>query len=150
MNPLSPFLPPDATPIGDRYAMQTRDGFTYYFFNLEPFERPAPRAAAGAFISRPTLAANVSTGSSGGRRPKLKAARPARTSWRPASTAPAAPVAARSQRGRLDRSSTRRGPRGWPGPLVMEADGRARPRSHALGGGARERLFRLPAGFYGE
>ena len=29
---------PDATPIGDRYAMQTRDGITYYFFNLEPFD----------------------------------------------------------------------------------------------------------------
>ena len=29
-----PFSLPDATPIGDRYAMQTRDGFTYYFFNL--------------------------------------------------------------------------------------------------------------------
>ncbi len=33
-----PFSPPDATPIGDRYAMQTHDGFTYYFFNLEPFD----------------------------------------------------------------------------------------------------------------
>ena len=33
-----PFSLPDATPIGDRYAMQTRDGFTYYFFNLEPFD----------------------------------------------------------------------------------------------------------------
>ena len=33
-----PLSLPDATPIGDRYAMQTRDGFTYYFFNLEPFD----------------------------------------------------------------------------------------------------------------
>ena len=33
-----PFSLPDTTPIGDRYAMQTRDGFTYYFFNLEPFD----------------------------------------------------------------------------------------------------------------
>ena len=33
-----PFSPPDATPIGDRYAMQTHDGFTYFFFNLEPFD----------------------------------------------------------------------------------------------------------------
>ena len=33
-----PFSPPDASPIGDRYAMQTHDGFTYYFFNLEPFD----------------------------------------------------------------------------------------------------------------
>ena len=33
-----PFSLPDATPIGDRYAMQTRAGFTYYFFNLEPFD----------------------------------------------------------------------------------------------------------------
>ena len=33
-----PFSLPDATPIGDRYAMQTRDGFTYYFFNLQPFD----------------------------------------------------------------------------------------------------------------
>ena len=33
-----PFSLPDATPIGDRYALQTRDGFTYYFFNLEPFD----------------------------------------------------------------------------------------------------------------
>ena len=33
-----PFSLPDATSIGDRYAMQTRDGFTYYFFNLEPFD----------------------------------------------------------------------------------------------------------------
>ena len=32
------FSPPDATPIGDRYAMQTHDGYTYYFFNLEPFD----------------------------------------------------------------------------------------------------------------
>ena len=32
------FSHPEATPIGDRYAMQTRDGFTYYFFNLEPFD----------------------------------------------------------------------------------------------------------------
>ena len=32
-----PFSLPDATPIGDRYAMQTRGGITYYFFNLEPF-----------------------------------------------------------------------------------------------------------------
>ena len=37
-DPLLPFSLPDATPIGDRYAMQTRDGFTYYFFNLEPFD----------------------------------------------------------------------------------------------------------------
>ena len=76
-----PFSLPDATPIGDRYAMQTRDGFTYYFFNLEPFDcHPADdrramllRAAKlqvvsgvrqadimGAFnISRPTLARAV-------------------------------------------------------------------------------------------
>ena len=33
-----PFSLPDATPIGDTYAMQTRDGLTYYFFNLEPFD----------------------------------------------------------------------------------------------------------------
>ena len=33
-----PFSLPDATPIGDSYAMQTRDGFTYYFFNLQPFD----------------------------------------------------------------------------------------------------------------
>ena len=33
-----PLSLPDATPIGDRYAMQTRDGLTYYFFNLEPFD----------------------------------------------------------------------------------------------------------------
>ena len=33
-----PFSLPDATPVGDRYALQTRDGFTYYFFNLEPFD----------------------------------------------------------------------------------------------------------------
>ena len=48
-----PFSLPDATPIGDRYAMQTRDGFTYYFFNLEPFEPslslpPASREAVAA------------------------------------------------------------------------------------------------------
>ena len=76
-----PFSLPDATPIGDRYAMQTRDGITYYFFNLEPFDcHPADdrramllRAAKlqvvsgvrqadimGAFdISRPTLARAV-------------------------------------------------------------------------------------------
>ena len=76
-----PFSLPDATPIGDRYAMQTRDGITYYFFNLEPFDcHPADdrramllraaklqvvsgvRQAAimGAFnISRPTLARAV-------------------------------------------------------------------------------------------
>ena len=45
-----PFSLPDATPIGDSYAMQTRDGFTYYFFNLQPFDcHPAddrPRHAA--------------------------------------------------------------------------------------------------------
>ena len=33
-----PFSFPDATPIGDRYAMQTRDGVTYYFLNLEPID----------------------------------------------------------------------------------------------------------------
>ena len=33
-----PFSPPDATPIGDHYAMQTHDGLTYYFINLEPFD----------------------------------------------------------------------------------------------------------------
>ena len=33
-----PFSPPDSTPIGDRYAMQTHDGFTYYFVNLEPVD----------------------------------------------------------------------------------------------------------------
>ena len=33
-----PFSPPDATPIGDRYAMQTHDGFIYYFVNLEPVD----------------------------------------------------------------------------------------------------------------
>ena len=33
-----PFSPPDATPIDDRYAMQTHAGFIYYFFNLEPFD----------------------------------------------------------------------------------------------------------------
>ena len=76
-----PFSLPDATPIGDRYAMQTRDGITYYFFNLEPFDcHPADdrramllRAAKlqvvsgvrqadimGAFnLSRPTLARAV-------------------------------------------------------------------------------------------
>ena len=76
-----PFSLPDATPIGDRYAMQTRDGFTYYFFNLEPFDcHPADdrramllRAAklqvvsgvrqadimAAFNISRPTLARAV-------------------------------------------------------------------------------------------
>ena len=76
-----PFSLPDATPIGDRYAMQTRDGITYYFFNLEPFDcHPADdrramllraaklqvvsgvRQAAimGAFnLSRPTLARAV-------------------------------------------------------------------------------------------
>ena len=76
-----PFSLPDATPIGDRYAMQTRDGITYYFFNLEPFDcHPADdrramllRAAklqvvsgvrqadimAAFNISRPTLARAV-------------------------------------------------------------------------------------------
>ena len=74
-----PFSLPDATPIGDRYAMQTRDGITYYFFNLEPFDcHPAGdrramllRAAklqvvsrqadimAAFKISRPTLARAV-------------------------------------------------------------------------------------------
>ena len=76
-----PFSLPDATPIGDRYAMQTRDGFTYYFFNLEPFDcHPADdrramllRAAklhivsgvrqadimAAFHLSRPTLARAV-------------------------------------------------------------------------------------------
>ena len=76
-----PFSLPDATPIGDSYAMQTRDGITYYFFNLEPFDcHPAadrramllraaklhvvsrvPQAAImNAFnISRPTLARAV-------------------------------------------------------------------------------------------
>ena len=76
-----PFSLPDATPIGDRYAMQTRDGITYYFFNLEPFDcHPADdrramllRAAklhvvssvrqadimAAFDISRPTLARAV-------------------------------------------------------------------------------------------
>ena len=76
-----PFSLPDATPIGDRYAMQTRDGFTYYFFNLEPFDcHPADdrramllRAAklhvvsgvrqadimAGFHLSRPTVARAV-------------------------------------------------------------------------------------------
>ena len=33
-----PLCLPDATPIGDRFAMQTHDGFTFYFFNLEPFD----------------------------------------------------------------------------------------------------------------
>ena len=33
-----PLSLPDATPIGDRYAMQTRAGITYYFFNLDPFD----------------------------------------------------------------------------------------------------------------
>ena len=33
-----PLSLPDATLIGDRYAMQTHDGVTYYFFNLEPFD----------------------------------------------------------------------------------------------------------------
>ena len=76
-----PFSPPDATPIGDHYAMQTHDGLTYYFINLEPFDcHPADdrramllRAAKlhvvssvrqadimGAFdISRPTVARAV-------------------------------------------------------------------------------------------
>ena len=83
-----PFSLPDATPIGDRYAMQTREqraqqpfGFTYYFFNLEPFDcHPADdrramllRAAklhivsgvrqadimAAFHLSRPTLARAV-------------------------------------------------------------------------------------------
>ena len=76
-----PFSLPDATPIGDRYAMQTRDRFTYYFFNLEPFDcHPADdrramllRAAklhvvsgvrqadimAAFHLSRPTLARAV-------------------------------------------------------------------------------------------
>ena len=76
-----PLSLPDATPIGDRYAMQTRDGITYYFFNLEPFDcHPAAdrhalllRAAklhvvsrvpqadimAAFRISRPTLARAV-------------------------------------------------------------------------------------------
>ena len=76
-----PFSLPDATPIGDRYAIQTRDGITYYFFNLEPFDcHPADdrramllRAAklqvvsgvrqadimAAFNISRPTLARAV-------------------------------------------------------------------------------------------
>ena len=72
-----PFSLPDATPIGDRYAMQTRDGITYYFFNLQPFDcHPAadrratllraaklhvvsgvPQADMAAFsLSRPTVA----------------------------------------------------------------------------------------------
>lgn len=33
-----PFSLPDATPIGDRYAMQTHAGSIYYFFNLKPFD----------------------------------------------------------------------------------------------------------------
>ena len=33
-----PFSPPEATPIGERYAMQTHDGFIYYFLNLEPVD----------------------------------------------------------------------------------------------------------------
>ena len=35
-----------ATPIGDRYAMQTRDGFTYYFFNPNPSIATPPTTAA--------------------------------------------------------------------------------------------------------
>ena len=33
-----PLSLPDATPIGDQHAMQTRDGITYYFYNLEPYD----------------------------------------------------------------------------------------------------------------
>ncbi len=33
-----PFSLPDATPIGDQHAMQTRAGITYYFYNLEPYD----------------------------------------------------------------------------------------------------------------
>ena len=76
-----PLSLPDATPIGDRHAMQTRAGITYYFFNLEPFDcHPADdrramllRAAklylvsdvpqadimAAFHLSRPTLARAV-------------------------------------------------------------------------------------------
>ena len=83
-----PFSPPDATPIDDRYAMQTHAGFTYYFFNLEPFDcHPADdrramllRAAklhvvsgvrqadimAAFDISRPTLARAVKRYRDGG------------------------------------------------------------------------------------
>ena len=33
-----PLSLPDATMIGDQHAMQTRDGLTYYFYNLEPYD----------------------------------------------------------------------------------------------------------------
>ena len=33
-----PLSLPDATPIGDQHAMQTRAGITYYFYNLEPYD----------------------------------------------------------------------------------------------------------------
>ena len=33
-----PLSLPDATPIGDQHAMQTRDGITYYFYNLQPYD----------------------------------------------------------------------------------------------------------------
>ena len=33
-----PLALPDATPIGDQHAVQTRAGITYYFYNLQPFD----------------------------------------------------------------------------------------------------------------
>ena len=33
-----PLSLPDATPIGDQHAMQTRAGITYYFYNLQPYD----------------------------------------------------------------------------------------------------------------
>ena len=42
-----PLSLPDATPIGDQHAMQTRAGITYYFYNLEPYDcHPAGRPDA--------------------------------------------------------------------------------------------------------
>ena len=45
-----PLSLPDATPIGEQHAMQTRAGITYYFYNLEPYDchpgRRPPRHAA--------------------------------------------------------------------------------------------------------
>ena len=49
-----PFSPPDATPIGDHYAMQTHDGLTYYFINLEPFDCHPPTTAAPCCSAPPS------------------------------------------------------------------------------------------------
>ena len=95
-----PLSLPDATPIGDQHAMQTRDGITYYFYNLEPYDchpagdrramllraaklqvvsRVRQRDLMRAFqVSRPTVAPSSQTLSRARRRRVLRAATAAR------------------------------------------------------------------------